>query len=127
MDSLQIFLCEEGAEEERLERLAGVLREDLLHLEVDEVTAVSRGDPPAGARGVVVEAGALLVSLGSSVTALRDVLSVVKDWWRRSQNRPTIRLEIAGDVLEISDASSEQLDRSFELFFSRHSPHEAVP
>ncbi|MGW0579333.1 hypothetical protein ACWD25_25980 [Streptomyces sp. NPDC002920] len=127
MDSLQIFLCEEGAEEERLERLAGVLRKDLLHLEVDDVTAVSRGDAPTGARGVVIEAGALLVSLGSSVTALRDVLSVVNAWWRRSQSRPTIRLEMAGDVLEISDASSEQLDRSFELFFNRHSPYEAAP
>ncbi|WP_093912224.1 hypothetical protein [Streptomyces sp. cf386] len=126
MNSLQIFLCEEGAEAERLEGLAGVLRQDLLQLEVDEVTVVSRGDPPAGARGVVVEAGALLVSLGTSVTALRDVLSLVTDWWRRSQSHPTIRLEMDGDVLVISDASLAQLDRSFELFVNRHSPHEAT-
>ncbi|MEU6867147.1 hypothetical protein ABZ924_28535 [Streptomyces sp. NPDC046876] len=127
MNSLQIFLSEDGAEAERLDWLAGVLRQDLLQLDVDEVTTVRRGDDPAGARGVAVEAGALLVDLGSSVAVLREVLHAVMDWWRRSRSRPTIRLEMDGDVLEISEASTGQVDRSFELFVNRHSTHGAAP
>ncbi|MEV7612628.1 hypothetical protein [Streptomyces sp. NPDC089799] len=126
MSSLQISIAEEGAEAERLEGLAGVLRQDLLQLEVDDVTTLRGGVPPPGARGVVSEAGTLLVSLGTSVTALKDVLSAVVDWWRRSRSHPTIRLELDGDVLEISEASTTQLERSFDLFVSRHAPREAA-
>ncbi|MEW2416373.1 hypothetical protein AB0953_21975 [Streptomyces sp. NPDC046866] len=126
MNSLQIFVSEDGAEAEHLERLAGLLRHDLLQLEVDEVTTVRRGDDPAGARGVAFEAGALLVDLGSSVAILKEVLHAVVDWWRRSRSRPTIRLEMDGDVLEISEASTDQVNQSIEIFGNRHSTHGAA-
>jgi hypothetical protein len=124
---LQIFLSEEGAEADRLDGLAGYLRQELLQLDVDEVTTVPSGELPAGARGFesAGEAGALLVSMGPSITLLRAVLSTVLDWRRRGRTRPTIRLELDGDVLEISEASRAQLDQSFELFISRHSTREA--
>ena len=125
---LQIFLSEEGVEADRLDGLAGYLRQELLQLDVEEVTTIPSADPPAGARGFeAAEAGALLVSMGPSITVLRQVLTTVWDWWRRSRSRPTIRLEMDGDVLEFSEASPAQLDKSFELFISRHSRNEATP
>ncbi|MFF4366484.1 hypothetical protein [Streptomyces sp. NPDC001594] len=127
MSSLRIFLSEEGAEAERLDVLAGRLREDLLQLEVDGVTSVPGGDVPEGARGFGTEAGALLVGLGPSFTIFREVLNAVMDWWKRSPSRPTIRLVMDDDVLEISQASPTQVDRSFELFVNRHSPNGSEP
>ncbi|MFD0269468.1 hypothetical protein ACFVGY_23295 [Streptomyces sp. NPDC127106] len=126
MSSLQIFLFEEEVAAEHLARMAGALRQDLLQLEVDDVTTVSRADPPDGARGVVAEVGALLVALGPSATLLREVVGAVMDWRQRSRSRPTIRLELDGDVLEISEASADHLEAAVRVFVNRHSAREAA-
>lgn len=48
-ENLHIALTEEGAEAEDVARLTGYLREELLQLEVDDVTTVPGGDVPPGA------------------------------------------------------------------------------
>ncbi|GAB2503592.1 effector-associated constant component EACC1 [Nocardiopsis aegyptia] len=121
--SLQILLTEEEASAEQIEELSGRLRRELLQLDVDDVTPVRSAGAPLGARGWdMAQVGALLVIMNQSVTALGAVVGAVRRWRDRCRERPTIRLEIDGDVLEISETSPELTARAFELFVDRHSP-----
>ncbi|SFD02336.1 hypothetical protein [Streptomyces aidingensis] len=122
---LRIYVSEEEAEADRLEQLARQLREELLLLEADDIEDVvplaTGGPAPPGSRAVgVVEIGALLVTLSKSAGALRDIIGLLRSWRGRRASRPTIRLELGGDVLEISEATEEQVAGTYELFISRH-------
>jgi hypothetical protein len=60
--------------------------------------------------------------LGNSAQALGRVIGVVRDWLARSPGRVrTVRLEVGGDVLELSQASASEQQRLIDLFVSRHS------
>lgn len=119
---LSVQLAEDGADAERLAAQADFLRRDLLQLEVEDVTVLRGGDAPPGARAFdVVAVGGLLVTLGRSVESLRAVVSAVGTWLGRGGGTPrTVRLEIAGDVLELSGATAADQQRLIELFVSRH-------
>ncbi|KUN95112.1 hypothetical protein [Streptomyces resistomycificus] len=123
---LQILLSEEGAEPERVAELTGYLRDELLQLDVDDVTAPAAEEVPPGARAVdVASIGSLLVALGGSATALSQVVTVLRGWLGRCQHaRPSLRLTLDNDVLDISEASDEQVAQAFDLFVQRHSTME---
>ncbi|MFI7015353.1 hypothetical protein [Streptomyces sp. NPDC050164] len=128
-NKLQILLTEEDAEAERVAELTGYLREELLDLDVDDVTALTCGEAPPGARAVDVTAiGALLVSLGSSATALSQVLTVIRSWMgRRHDTHPSLHLRLGDDVLEVSEATDDQVAEAFNIFLQRHSTAGAEP
>ncbi|GAP47843.1 hypothetical protein [Streptomyces azureus] len=128
-NKLQILLTEEDAEAERVAELTGYLREELLDLDVDDVTALTGGEVPPGARAVDVTAiGALLVSLGSSATALSQVLTVIRSWLgRRHDTHPSLHLQMGDDVLEVSEATDDQVAEAFKIFLQRHSTAGAEP
>jgi hypothetical protein len=129
-DTLHILLTEEDAEAERVAELTGYLREELSDLDdVDDVTALTGGEVPPGARAVdVTEIGALLVALGSSATALSQVLNVVRSWLgRRHDTHPSLRLQLGDDVLEVSEATDDQVAEAFRTFLERHSTAGAGP
>jgi hypothetical protein len=119
---LRLQLCEEGADAERLAMLTGYLRGELLQLDVEDVTALPAGEPPPGSRAFDVGiVGALLIALGQSAEGLRSVVSAIRDWLRRGGGtRRTVRLELEGDALELSQASAADQERLIELFISRH-------
>jgi hypothetical protein len=121
---LRLHLSEEGADAERLARLAGYLRSELLQLDVEDVTALQAGEPPPGARAFEVAAvGALLIAVGQSAHGLRSVVAAVRDWLRRGYGAGRmVRLELDGDAIELSQASAADQERLIELFFSRHRP-----
>lgn len=124
MDSkLLVQLCEDGADAERLDTLTGFLRSELLQLDVADVTALRAGDPPPGARAFdMAVVGGLLVSLGRSAQGLRAVVSAIRTWLARGDGvRRTVRMEIGGEVLELSEATVADQDRLIALFVSRHS------
>jgi hypothetical protein len=123
---LRLQLSEEGADAERLAVLTGYLRAELLQLDVEDVAAPQPGEPPPGTRVVGVAAvGALLVALGQSAEGLRSVVSAIRDWLRRGEGiRRTVRLELDGDALELSQASEADQERLIELFVSRHATGE---
>ncbi|MEU1515080.1 hypothetical protein ABZ490_23515 [Streptomyces sp. NPDC005811] len=79
---------------------------------MDDVTALSGGQVPPGARAVdVTQIGALLVSLGSSATALNQVMTVIRSWLgRRHDTHPSSHLQLGDDVLEVSEATGDQVD-----------------
>jgi hypothetical protein len=124
---LRLQLSEDGADAVRLAALTGYLRAELLQLDVEDVTAVQAGEPPPGTRMVGMAAvGGLLVTLGQSTEGLRSVASAIRNWLRRGEGiRRTVRLELDGDALELSDASTADQDRLIELFVSRHATAES--
>ena len=120
---LLVQVSEDDADAMRLDALAGYLRSELIQLDVDEVSAVAAAEPPLGARASAAEvAGGLLVSLGQSAASLQAVVSAVVDWLRRGLGPDRrVRLELEGDVLEISRASTGDQQRLIDLFVRRHS------
>jgi hypothetical protein len=119
---LRLQLSEEGADSERLATLTGYLRADLLQLDIEDVNALPGGAPPPGSRVFgVATVGALLIALGQSAEGLRSVVSAISDWLRRGDgSRRMVRLEIDGDALELSQASTSDQERLIELFVTRH-------
>lgn len=124
MDSpVRLELAELDADAERLDELTGYLRQELLELDVDDVAAVRAGPPPPGARALdVLVVGGLLVKLADTA-ALRSVVSAVRRWLSRGDGGTprTVRVEIGGDVIELSAASDADQERLVELFVERHS------
>lgn len=120
---LLLQLSEDGADAERLDELTGYLRRDLLQLDLEDVSAWQAGAPPPGARGVELAAlGGLSLTLGGSAEILKAVVGAISHWLRRSgTSHRTVRLEIGGDQLELSEVSDAEQERLISLFVSRHS------
>jgi hypothetical protein len=119
---LRVQLSEQDADAERLDELTSSLRQELLRLDVEDVTALRAGAPPPGARGLDVAAvGSLLVALGSSAGGVGAVISAITGWLSRGLGpHRSVRLEIDGDVLELSETSAADQDRLIGLFIARH-------
>lgn len=121
---LRVRISEDDADNERLAELARYLRSELLELDVEDVSTLPGGsEPPPGSRAFgVAEISGLLVMLGQSADGLRSVVAAVTAWAGRGQGtRRTVRLELDGDALELSQASATEQERLISLFVSRHS------
>lgn len=120
---LRLRISEDDADSARLAELTRYLRADLLQLDVDDVTALPGVAPPPGSRASgSAEISGLLVMLGQSADALRSVVAAVTVWaGRGGGTRRTVRLELDGDALELSQASAADQERLISLFVSRHS------
>jgi hypothetical protein len=128
-NELQILLTDQDAEAEGVSDMTGFLREELLDLDVDDVTALPGGEVPPGARAVdVAQVGSLLVTLGSSATALSQVMTVIRSWMgRHHATHPSLHLQLGDDVLEVSEATDAQVAEAFNMFVQRHSTPGAEP
>ena len=124
---VRLELAEDGADAERVDALTGFLRRELLQLDVEEVAALPVGESPPGSRAFdVLAIGALLVTLGKSAEGLRSVVDAVRHWLTRGGGvRRTVKLEIGGDVLELSEASTADQQRLIDVFVSRHAAADA--
>ena len=95
------------------------LRRELQDLDVDVVQAGGAGEPPPGSRGLDLAAiGALLVNL-TDPTMLTSVISAVHGWLSGSSRR-SIKLELGGDVLELTGVSSHEQRRLTDEWLARH-------
>jgi hypothetical protein len=95
------------------------LRRELLDLDVEEVQRPAAGQPPRGAKGVELAAlGALVVTLAQS-QLLTPVVAAVRSWLAGQQQR-SIKLELDGDVLELTGLSTGEQRRLTEEWLSRH-------
>ncbi len=122
MGELRVQLAESGADAERLDRLTGYLRQELLELDVEDVKTLPAGPPPPGTRAIeALAVGGLLVSFTETAQGVRKVVSAIRAWLARGGGaKRTIRLELDGDVLELSEVSAPEQTRLIELFVSRH-------
>jgi hypothetical protein len=117
-----VQLFEEAADQERLASLTHSLRAELLQLDVDDVRLVRAGPTPAGARSVDAAAvGGLVISVGQSAQALRSMVSAIRRWLSgHDQPARSVRLEIDGTSLELSNASEVDQERLVQLILDRH-------
>ena len=118
-----VSLSEAGADDLRLDTLTRQLRDELRQLDVRDVRPVpASAHPPAGSRGFDVATMGQLVVAMVGTQGLAGLVSTVLGWLGRGHEAPRkVRLEIAGDVLELSAASSEEQDRLVAMFLSKHS------
>lgn len=122
MSELRLQLSESGADAERLDTLTGYLRQELVELDVGTVTALRAGPPPPGARAIdALAIGGLLVTLTESTQGVRNVVAAIRRWLAQGNRaKRTVRLELEGDVLELSEVTETEQSRLIELFVSRH-------
>jgi hypothetical protein len=122
MTELRLQLSESGADAERLDTLTRYLRQELVDLGVGDVTAQPGGPAPPGARAFEALAiGGLLVSLSESAQGIRKVVTAIRGWLSQGgTTKRTVRLELEGDVLELSEVTESEQTRLIELFVSRH-------
>ena len=122
---LRIELAETGADTSRLDALTRQVNQQLLQLDVGDVSTVAASPPPAGSRaldGATIEA--LLVAVGTAVQGLATAISVMRDWRKREPDDAHRRvvLKIEGDVLELPAATPAEEERLVSLFIARHAP-----
>jgi hypothetical protein len=120
---LRVQLAEAGADAERLDQLTGYLRQELLQLDVEDVRALPAGEPPPGTRAIdALAIGGLLVTFTEGAQSVRKVVAAIRAWLARGGGgvKRTVRLELEGDVLELSEVSASEQTRLIELFVSRH-------
>ena len=110
--------CGPDADAEEIPEATSQLRRELLGLDVDAVETPRAGDAPAGSRAVDVAAlGSLLVTAGPQI--LTAIAGVIGSWLRRSPQR-SIRLELNGDVLELTGLPADQQQRLADEWLRRH-------
>lgn len=109
-----------GVDDEALEDLAGLLREDLLlALDVNAVDPVTAAGAPEQSKGALaVVAGWLSVNLGRE--ALRAVVSRIGAW--AAQSHSTVEVSLGGDVLKLTGASRDQQNRVIDEWLRRQTP-----
>jgi hypothetical protein len=123
---LSLVIVEQDANADRLDAITGYLRQELLQLDVDDVRRQSAGEAPPGSRAIDAAAlGGLVVALGNSITGLKDVISAIRRWMSRGDGvLRTVKIEIDGDRLELSQVSAAEQDRLIDIFVNRHSTGE---
>jgi hypothetical protein len=116
---LELSLDPGSADAEELERLARSLRAELLELDVEAVEPVSE-TAPDGSRAVdALVVGALVVRLVRNTAALAAVVRTVRGWLGPHGDR-RVRLELDGDVIELSGASDDERERLVSAWIERH-------
>jgi hypothetical protein len=94
------------------------LRREFLGLDVAAVELPRAGDLPPGTRAADPAAvGALAVTVAQSL--LTAVLAAVRSWLASSQRR-SIKLELSGDVLELTGLPSNEQRRLTDEWLRRH-------
>lgn len=110
---------------ERLEAAADALREELLELDVGSVRRMTTGPAPTDARGIDLAAlGGLIVSLPAAPELFATVVDVVRRWLTRSKAR-SVRIEIDGDLLELSQVSEQDQTRLVDAWLQRRTTGDA--
>jgi hypothetical protein len=115
---IQVAVGPDGDTEEVVQATLQLHRE-LLELDVDTVEVPSTGEAPPGSRAVDLESlGALAVNIAES-QLLTAVMATIRSWLTASSRR-SIKLELDGDVLELTGVSSSEQRRLTDEWLDRH-------
>jgi Effector Associated Constant Component 1 len=108
-----------GADDQERVELTRKLRKQLLSL--DEVEGAEPATAPAGpgTKSAGVDWQALMVTLASSGGILTTLTGTIQSWLTR-QDRSTVTLEIGGDKLTVTGASSDTQKRLVNDWIKRH-------
>lgn len=117
---LRVALTAGDLDADGLAEGAAMLGEELAELDVDEVASSSAGDAPPGSKGIELAAlGALVVKLAGSRKLLGQLVDTVRDWVSRNDAK-SVRMEIDGDVLEVTGASTSERKALIDAWVQRH-------
>jgi hypothetical protein len=106
------------ADAAELDAMTSSLREELLNLDIDTVGRPPGRQPPPGARAVDLPTlGTLLVVAHRE--AVGALVQTLISWIGRRRSR-SVKVELDGDVLELSNASVGEQRHAAEAFFARH-------
>ena len=118
--SLRVGLPDD-ADAAELDEATARLRRDLLELDVDKVERATGAEAPPGTKAVeTILIGTLLVTLAKNAGAIGDVVKAVQGWLGDRPGR-TVRLELDGDVIELSNVSSAEQTQLLDVWIERHS------
>ncbi len=116
---LRLQVDDEDADPEELAQLTARLRDELLEIDVEAVERPREGSPPPGTRAVeLVAVGTLLASFAKP-ELLTGIVAAIRSWLGRSGQR-TVKLELDGDLLELTGVSSEEQRRLTDEWLRRH-------
>ena len=118
--SLRVGLPDD-ADAAELDEATARLRRALLELDVDKVERATGAEAPPGTKAVeTILIGTLLVTLAKNAGAIGDVVKAVQSWLGDRPGR-TVRLELDGDVIELSNVSSAEQKQLLDVWIERHS------
>jgi hypothetical protein len=108
------------ADADELDALAQSLRLELLELDLDAVEPEVAAPAPEGARAVeALLAGALIIRLSQTSEALSSLVGTVRSWLGSHDDR-RVRIELDGDVIELSGVTDDERDRLVDIWVERH-------
>ena len=112
--------AEPDADREELVALAVRLREWLLPLSIESAEFTVASQAPSGSRSAgMFIAGVLTVVVARSSELFTKLIDVVQSWLSRSGAR-SVRLELDGDVLEVTGISREDQRELIRTWIDRH-------
>ncbi|MFD7921831.1 hypothetical protein ACFV3R_21700 [Streptomyces sp. NPDC059740] len=103
---ITVVVHDEDADASQLDELTRGLHEELLLLDLPEVTRAGAAGVPGGKSGLVTALTTLVVSGGFSAAALRSLTLVVRDWIRRGGQRRAVL--VSGEHRLELDAASRR-------------------
>ena len=119
--TVHLTLAESGSDQTRLDQLSRMLRDELRLVDGADVHPGPPVPAPPGARGVDASTVSTLVIALIGTGGLPGVVTAVRAWLDRGHEAPrSIRMEVDGDVLELSGATAAEHDELVSLFLSRH-------
>jgi hypothetical protein len=110
----------EGTDPDRLDQLTQGLRQQLLALELRDARPLLATEAPEGTRAVGAEVvGALVLSLACSPELLSGVVTTIQAWLSRLRST-SVRMELDGDLIEVTAVSSAEQRRLIQLWIDHH-------
>jgi hypothetical protein len=111
---------EEGTDPELLERLTVALLRDLRQVSaVEKVSRPSASPAPEGTRAVdLLSIGALILTLAKTPGALRAATGAIQAWLSGQPSR-SVKLELDGDILELTGVSSGAQEQLISHWIAR--------
>jgi len=104
---------------EELADLAGELHAELLGVDAVSVDPLSAEGAPEGAKGLGTLAGWLIAQVGT-LDGLRATVAAIRGWASRTGR--TVEVNIGGDVLKVTGATSQQQGEIIDAWLARHAP-----
>jgi hypothetical protein len=116
---LRIHVCEDGADDELLERSTLQLRNQLRDVGLGGVVP-AQSDAPIGTRsGQAIALGVLAATVIRSPELLRVVVDTIRSWASAHSGR-SAKLEIDGNVLEVAGLSRTDQRSLIDSWIRRH-------
>ncbi len=117
--TVKVNVQDPTADAVHVEQLTGLLRQELLALDVEDVRQPTIAEAPSGAKsGGIVELGTLLVTLVKSGGLLSQIGEMVRSWVTRDE-RLTVSLEVGDAKIVVSGASEQERRQLIDAWVQR--------